>query len=112
MDDDFNSAGALGHLFDLVRVINQSRSSGAAHYDLLAAQELLIELSSVLGLQLDQPGSSSENADPFIELLIDLRNDLRGMKQWDLSDKIRDRLENLGVILEDSKQGTTWRWKS
>jgi cysteinyl-tRNA synthetase len=112
MDDDFNSAGALGHLFDLVRVINQSRSAGAAHHDLLAAQELLIELSSVLGLQLDQPGRTSENADPFIELLIELRNDLRGMKQWDLSDKIRDHLENLGVILEDSKQGTTWRWKS
>lgn len=112
MDDDFNSAGALGHLFDLVRVINQSRSAGAGHHDLLTAQELLIELSSVLGLRLDLPGSSRENAALLIEILIELRNDLRGMKQWDLSDKIRDRLENVGVILEDSKQGTTWRWKS
>lgn len=111
MDDDFNTAGALGLLFDLVRVINQSRSAGAAHQDLLAAQETLMELSSVLGLQLEQP-SSSENAAPFIELLIELRSALRGMKQWELSDKIRDSLDHHGVILEDSKQGTTWRWKS
>lgn len=112
MDDDFNTAGALGHLFDLVRVINQSRSSGAGEEVLLPAQHTLIELSSVLGLRLEQPGDSNEDAAPFIELLIALRNDLRELKQWGLSDKIRDSLDNLGVILEDSKQGTTWRWKS
>jgi len=52
MDDDFNSAGALGYLFELVRVINQARADGASDAQLESAQGLLEELSGVLGLSL------------------------------------------------------------
>ncbi len=110
MDDDFNTAGALSQLFDLVRAINQARDAGATNADLAAAQDKLRELAGVLGLRLDQEEKGQQAAGPFIELLVSLRTDLRKQKQWALSDQIRDQLAGLGVIVEDSKEGTTWRW--
>lgn len=111
MDDDFNTGGALGHLFELVRNINQARANSATNIELEPAQAALRELASVLGLQLSGKQAAISDADPFINLLMDLRNELRSQKLWSLSDKIRDELLELGVIIEDSKQGATWRWK-
>jgi len=65
---------------------------------------------AVFGLRAERPQQGGE-AEPFIQLLINLRNDLRQQKLWALSDQIRSRLSELGVLLEDSKDGTTWRWK-
>jgi len=110
MDNDFNSAGALGNLFDLVRVINQTRADGATDQQLLPAQQLILELTGVLGLQLEEEGQGKKAADPFIDLLVEVRLELRKQKQFALSDLIRDRLTGLGVTLEDSKEGTTWHW--
>jgi len=112
MDDDFNTAGALGHLFDLVRSINQARDMGASEEDLASAQKILIEMTGILGLQLDkQPETEVGEADSFIDLLLDVRQELRAQKLWALSDQIRDQLAELGVIIEDSREGATWRWK-
>ena len=111
MDDDFNTAGALGQLFDLVRAINQARDAGVAAETLSQAQELLRELARVFGLQLERPAVRSEAIDPFVDLLVEVRRELRQQKLWSLSDLVRDRLTELGVILEDGKEGTSWRWK-
>ena len=112
MDDDFNTAGALGHLFDLVRAINQARDANLEQTSLSNAQDLLRELADgVLGLRLERTATRGTQVDPFIDLLLELRDDLRDQKLWALSDKIRDQLTSLGVLLEDSKDGTTWRWK-
>jgi cysteinyl-tRNA synthetase len=109
MDDDFNSAGALGTLFELVRAINQTRADGGTDAELKPAQDLLRELANVLGLRLeDEKGSQA--ADPFINMLVEVRLEMRKQKNWALSDQIRDRLTALGVVLEDSKEGTTWHW--
>jgi len=111
MDDDFGTAGALGHLFDFVRAINQSRDAGVDGANLEAAQSLLLELTSVLGLQLARSGFEGGEAAPFVNLLVEVRGEMRTQKLWALSDQIRNRLTELGIILEDSKTGTTWRWK-
>ena len=112
MDDDFNTAGALGYLFDLVRAINQSRDMGFAQEELEDAQNLLRELTGVLGLQIEkQPEGSAGEAAPFIDLLLEVRQELRAQKLWSLSDKIRDQLADLDVIIEDGREGATWRWK-
>jgi cysteinyl-tRNA synthetase len=55
----------------------------------------------------DQPAAAA----PFIELLIEMRRELRKQKMWALSDLVRDRLTALGVALEDSKEGTSWRYQ-
>lgn len=111
MDDDFNSAGALGHLFDLVRAINQARDSSATAEELAEGQDLLHELTAVFGLLSDRAGAGLAEVAPFVELLLEVRKKLRQEKLWELSDLIRDQLKELGVMLDDSKEGTTWRWE-
>jgi cysteinyl-tRNA synthetase len=111
MDDDFNTAGAMGHLFDLVRAINQGRDQGVDAGELGQAQDVLRELSGVLGLRLDRAPVRSSQADPYVDLLLEVRGELRRQKLWALSDLIRDRLAALNVVLEDTKEGSAWRWK-
>jgi len=110
MDDDFNSAGALGNLFELVRVVNQARADGASDEDLKDAQNMMRSLASVLGLTLGAR-EGAHPADAFIDLLIEIRSEIRENKLWALSDDIRDKLAALGVQVEDSKSGSTWTWK-
>jgi cysteinyl-tRNA synthetase len=109
MDDDFNSAGALGYLFELVRAINEARTAGIDAENLGAAQDVLCELAGVFGLSLTQKDQLDAEAAPFIDLLLEIRRELRTAKQFELSDRIRDRLSELGISLEDGKGGTVWR---
>jgi len=108
MDDDFNSAGALGNLFDLVRVINQARADGASDEILKPAQAVLNELCGVFGLILEKETGEDQSAAPFIDYLVELRTEMRKQKLFAFSDQIRDRLSSMGIVLEDSKDGTTW----
>ena len=110
MDDDFNTAGALGYLFELVRGINQAKDAGVSPDAIAEGQMLLRELMMVFGLRSERAEKGNQAA-PFIQLLIDLRRELRQQKLWALADKIRADLAEQGVLLEDSKDGTTWRWK-
>ena len=111
MDEDFNTAGALGGIFDLVRVINQARSEDATDDELEPAQKTLRELAGILGLQLEITSQTTTGADAFIDLLVDLRQKLRENKHYDLADEVRDDLMTLGVIVEDTAQGSTWHWE-
>ena len=105
MDDDLNTAGALAALFDLAREINRARDDGRS---IDGAQAALRELAGVLGLTLREPEAAAE-VGPFIDLLVQLRNELRANKLYDLADRIRSGLAELGVALEDVSDGTRWR---
>ena len=108
MDDDFNSSAALASLFELVRVINQTRADGGNDCQLEPAQSMIRKLTSVLGLTLDNVKGADQDVTGFVDLLIEVRKDLRENKLWAISDKIRNRLAELGIVLEDSKDGTSW----
>ncbi|GAI57951.1 unnamed protein product, partial [marine sediment metagenome] len=108
MDDDFNTAQALGVLFDLARDINRLSDEG---YSVVRGQQLLLELANVLGLTLEPLEKPSLDAEPFIELLLSTREQLRQASQFQLADEIRARLAELGIALEDTPQGTVWRIK-
>jgi len=112
MDDDFNTAKALGILFDLARAINQAGDSDIGFRD---AQGLLKKLAyQVFGLEL---GSFSviriptPEIEPLVTLLVESRHVLRRVKRFELADKIRGTLNQLGIILEDAPRGTTTMWK-
>jgi cysteinyl-tRNA synthetase len=109
MDDDFGTPQAIVALYDLAREINRARAEGLASEALARAQATLRELADVLGLTLKPTKAKAASAAPFIELLISVRQDLRAAKQFALADKIRDDLAKLGVVLEDSAHGTTWK---
>jgi cysteinyl-tRNA synthetase len=110
MDDDFNTAGALGKIFDLVRAINTARDEGVSEAQLAPAQEVVRELTGIFGLRLNEK-TRFGGADKFIDLLVEVRSEVRKQKLWAVSDLIRDRLKELGVTIEDGKDGTTtWRY--
>ncbi len=116
LDDDFGTPGAIAALFELVTEINRARAAGIPAEPLAAAQDTLVELAGVLGFHLRE-GYAAEAARsggagdiaPFVDLLVELRNAARAEKQWAVADRIRGRLAELGVQLEDSPAGTTWR---
>jgi len=132
MDDDFNTAQALSALFDLAREINKAKEAATSTSE---ARATLIELAGVLGLTLKEE-MLLRDAEPFIRLaemhnlavegeiedetqraiscinlLVEKRDELRAKSHWDLADKIRADLGELGVILEDTPEGTVWRYK-
>jgi len=111
MDDDFNTPNALAALFEFARAINREKAEGAPASDVAAAQGELRRLMLVLGLRADEAERDAQAAEPFIELLLRVRRDLRAAKQWQLSDTIRDSLTELGVVLTDTANDTTWRWR-
>ncbi|MDX6915710.1 cysteine--tRNA ligase [Pectobacterium carotovorum] len=116
MDDDFNTPEAYSVLFDMAREVNRLKAE-----DVQAANQLasaLRKLSGVLGLleqdpeQFLQNGAQVDNDEvKEIEALIQQRKDARVAKDWALADQARDRLNEMGIVLEDGPQGTIWRRK-
>ena len=108
MDADFNTPDALSVIFDLARDINRCRAEGG-NPDV--QRRTLVRLLGILGLDLaDVAASDGQAVEPFIELLLEVRRELRGVKQYALADSVRTRLGDLGVIVEDKPGGTsTWR---
>ncbi|MCF7993193.1 MAG: cysteine--tRNA ligase [Thiohalocapsa sp.] len=116
MDDDFNTPEALAVLFDLAREINRVRAADEAAAAALAAQ--LRDLGGALGLLGQDPeaylraGTGAGEAvlsDAEIETLIGARNAARKAKNWAEADRIRDQLQDAGIVLEDAAGGTSWR---
>ena len=105
MDHDFNSPQALAALFDLARDINRTIDHGANSQ---GAQQTLRELAGVLGFSFEKPEVDLA-AKPFIDLLISIRTEARKDKQWQMADRVRTSLKDLGVVLEDTPQGTVWK---
>ncbi|MBF0308465.1 MAG: cysteine--tRNA ligase [Magnetococcales bacterium] len=110
MDDDFNTPKALAVLFELGKALNSL--DGASRRTGEEGLALMRELGLRLGLLQAEPerwfqGPSADNAE--IEALIDQRNQARRTRQFAEADRLRDALLAMGVVLEDSKQGTTWR---
>jgi len=107
MDDDFNTAQAIAVLFELAREINRGAEGGMHIAD---AQHTLLKLAGVLGLTLKEKTQPTPDAEAFVGLLASIRDDLRQNQQWQLADKIRRGLADLGVTLEDTPQGTRWKY--
>lgn len=107
MDDDFNTAKAIGYLYQLATEANAHHSRGESAS---VFQEKIRTLSEVLGLTLTASSQDGVgDAAPFIELLVSVRADLRSAKAFHLADKVRDKLGELGVVLEDTPAGTVWK---
>lgn len=114
MDDDFNTAGAISVLHAVANEINQLRRDGEDQ----AAQRsaaVLVRLGGVVGLLQQDPeaffqaDTGSDLTAEEIERLIQARADARKAKNFAEADRIRDELADKGIVLDDSREGTTWR---
>jgi len=113
MDDDFNAPVALACLFELSTEIFKGRSATVSGRTLDLARETLAELGGVLGLRMKalSPQNRSQDSEPFIALLVDIRRELKAARQFALADRIREQLKELGVKLEDRADGTSWKFE-
>ncbi|MBS3765474.1 class I tRNA ligase family protein, partial [Candidatus Bipolaricaulota bacterium] len=115
MDRDFNTPGGLGVIFDLVKEGNRFRDTGPEEdiFLLKKAAEKVEELGHPLGLfQGKEKGRLEGMEADLLELLLDVRNELREQENWELADTIRSRLQEMGVEIKDQEGGTSWRVES
>jgi cysteinyl-tRNA synthetase len=114
MNDDFNTPEAYSVLFEMAREINRLKTEDINKASGLGA--LMRELAAVVGILHQDPeaflqGNDDDDEVAEIEALIKLRNDSRANKDWANADLARDKLNEMGIVLEDGAQGTTWRRK-
>jgi cysteinyl-tRNA synthetase len=108
MQDDFNSAGALGHLFDLARAVNRALDEGGGA-EAAQGAKALHRLGGILGLFWRAPGAEIWPAE--VAALAERRASARKERNWKLSDELRDQLAALGVAVEDAQGGQKLRKK-
>ncbi|PMD68362.1 cysteine--tRNA ligase [Companilactobacillus nuruki] len=105
MDDDFNVQNGLTEIFNLVSLANNySSQETVAKNAVNVILEAMVNLTSILGVQLD----SQQDLSAEIQNMVDQRDQARANKDFATSDKLRDQLKEMGVILEDTPQGTRW----
>lgn len=114
MDDDFNAPTAIAVLFDMVKdtnaLVNSAEPVTTGTLEAIGALYRALA-GDVLGLLPADGARQGLDVGPFVELLIQIRQDMRASKQWAEADKIRNQLLELGVVLEDGARGTTWKRK-
>lgn len=123
MNDDFNTALAISYMFELSRDVNAYYNDyiggkifprGADAFIIMRVQEIFLEMAGIIGIFENIPESESSSADSelvekLMEIIISLRQDARQEKNWIAADKIRDKLKDAGIILEDTPQGVKWK---
>lgn len=112
LDDDIDTPGAIAALYGLVTDANKFIAASALSSD--AAQKLLDLVQhwggDILGiLPPQQTGSADMDIAPLMDMLINLRKEMKAAKKFDVADAIRDRLKESGILIEDTRDGTRWR---
>ncbi|MBN1896664.1 MAG: cysteine--tRNA ligase [Candidatus Aenigmarchaeota archaeon] len=108
MDDDLNIAEALAAVFSLVREVNTlSEKESLGKKGAAEIKKLMLEFDSVLGVL----GEEKKNIGKDVEKLIEEREKARAAKDWNKADKIRDNINALGIILEDTPDGVKWKMR-
>ena len=115
MEDDFNTPLAVGVLFDVVRELNQALNS-EQKLNIHALKEIELffdsmggEVLGVLPGTFTQPVGDTRRESELMQLILQVRSEVRKQKLWTLSDVIRDGLTAAGFVIEDKKEGTSWR---
>lgn len=117
MDDDFNTAMAIGFLFEISHRLNsfmaeQDRREPAARAAVQKATATFRELLSILGIIIERDTNDEQYINLLLRLLLDLRNLARQEKDYALSDAVRDRLKSLNVKVEDNPDGSRFRYET
>ncbi|MBR5134700.1 MAG: cysteine--tRNA ligase [Clostridia bacterium] len=109
MDDDMNTADAISAIFELVKDINVALRDNALSPAMCeTALAAFHELTDVLGLLYERKAQQGGDDDAAIEAMIEARTQARKEKNWAESDRIRDELKAMGIVLEDTPQGVRW----
>ncbi len=117
MGDDFNTPKTVAVLFDLANKINSFADKHVALSSISAntfnklQTTFITIICDVLGLKDETEGGGSDKLDDVMQMLIEMRAEARANKNWELSDSIRDRLNAVGIVLNDGKEGSDYQIK-
>ena len=106
MEDDFNTADAIAAIFELVKYVNTNKTDELSGKAAKALYEILKQLCDILGIIIEK---KEELLDADIEALIEERKQARKAKNFARADEIRKELADKGILLEDTRQGVTWK---
>ena len=115
MDDDFNTPKAIAALFEMAKEMNRFASDHDSINREIREKVLSIyrELGSVLGILEEKPRKEAEIefVENLIQIIVDIREELRKMKAYDISDRIREELRKTGIELQDTPEGPRWKFR-
>lgn len=114
MNDDFNSPVVISHLFEGVKIINsvKDKKASLSEKDLDLLKKLMRSFTfDILGLKEENVGGQDELIDYLMQTLLDIRQNARKNKDFATSDKIRDELARLNIVIRDSKEGSSWEFE-
>jgi Cysteinyl-tRNA synthetase len=106
MDDDFNTADAISAVFELVKYANTAMAEGMSREQAEAVLAELVQLCNILGINTEP---KTELLDEEVEALIEERRQARKAKDFARADAIRAQLLEMGIILEDTREGVKWK---
>lgn len=122
MSDDFNTALAIGYMFEISHDVNAYYSDyisgkilprGTDAFIIMRVREIFMEMADVIGIFENIPdvidSADAELVNDLIDIILSIRKDARASKNWAVADKIRDELKTAGIILEDTPQGVKWK---
>ncbi|MDR0334333.1 MAG: cysteine--tRNA ligase [Methanomassiliicoccaceae archaeon] len=109
MNDDFNTRGAMGAIFQMVRDTNKSMSERTlSRKGAESAISLLKEFDTIFGI-LPEDAASDDSLDAVMNIMIEIRAELRKRKMFDVADMIRNKLAEAGIKIEDTTEGAKWK---
>ncbi len=106
MEDDFNTADAISAIFELVKLANTTGGLRASKEYMTYMYKLLVDLTDILGIITKK---EEEKPDARIEALIAERTQAKKDKDFGKADAIRERLKEMGIVLEDTREGVKWK---
>jgi cysteinyl-tRNA synthetase len=115
MNDDFNTPQALAATFDIINEVNrllddknnQITKSEFEELDQLF-NTLLGEVLGLIDLKGEENGASSEDFNHIMDVVLDVRSELRKEKNFQIADKLRDSLKSIGITIKDTPEGAVW----
>ena len=110
MDDDLNTPDALTVLFEIAKFANTKIDENSSQELVKTTRDKFVELEDVLGIENRKKSKDSVNEEKINEL-IDKRAKAKKEKDFETADKIRDDLENMGIVITDTREGTKWELK-
>lgn len=109
LDDDFNTADAETEIYEIVRIVNQTISEDCSIEFLNASYMILNTLLGILGIDLTKEGSDTDLDEKLIESMISERSEAKKAKDYARADEIRKKLIDMGIEIEDTRQGVKWK---
>jgi len=111
LNDDLNSPILIAHLFDAVKAVNSALAEtiSMTETDIKELSRLMnLFTKDILGLVSDKQSSDTQVVEKLMNLILDIRQEAKNKKDWVTSDKIRDKLNETGIVIKDGKDGATW----